>query len=69
MTENPIQPSRQLKESLLSLAVVEEIIRADGWDSLDDCFEIGGDTLVDRYIGMADAAIHACRSYLSNSIQ
>ena len=46
--------SERFRDSLLATQIVEAIARADGWESLDDCFA-EGQSLVETYIAYADA--------------
>ena len=56
MTEGIFLFSERSRDTLLVIQLVEAWARADGWDSLDDCFE-EGDEVVATYINYAEAVL------------
>ena len=58
--EQPKKFSQRCQDSLAVMAIVEEIARADGWNSLDECFAENA-AIVDLYISFADAALRAIK--------
>jgi hypothetical protein len=52
--------SQQCQDSIEIMAIVDEIARADGWDSIDECF-VEQAVLVETYICFAHAALRAIR--------
>lgn len=56
----PQQFSQRHQDSIAVMAIVEAIARADGWDSLDECFaENAG--IIETYMRFADAALNAIK--------
>lgn len=60
MLKTAQRSSQQCQTAIEIMAIVDEIARADGWDSLDECLAEQA-ALIETYICFAHAALRAIR--------